>query len=145
MPIQLEIIRAHEFIRLGTQSELDFDATYGALTTLARACNLRQIRRALLDVRGVQSELTPEALAGLVRSFEEIGFSRDQRLALLHQGDPDRKARVFALISQYRGWKVQAFDSFEEAMVWLSEEDPSADPKPADEGNFNVPINQGPT
>jgi len=56
----------------------------------------------------------------LVNTFHEIGFTRDHRLAILHSGDPHRRARTFAFLSRIRGWMVQAFRDFEEAIYWLS-------------------------
>jgi hypothetical protein len=78
--------------------------------------------RALLDVRQATAPLAPTELAALVNTFREIGFTQNQRLAILHSGDPYRRARTFALISRMRGWKVRAFGDFEHAMAWLSSE-----------------------
>src|SRR5215469_4498212 len=58
--------------------------------------------------------------APLVNTFHEIGFTRDHRLAILHSGDPHRRARTFAFLSRIRGWMVRAFGDFEEAIYWLS-------------------------
>jgi hypothetical protein len=40
---------------------------------------------------------------------------------VLYGSDPHHRARLFAFIAKLRGWKVQASDSFEEAVTWLSE------------------------
>jgi hypothetical protein len=56
----------------------------------------------------------------LVNTFREIGFTRQQRLAILYSVDPHRRARLFAFISTLRGWSVRAFDDFEKAINWLS-------------------------
>jgi hypothetical protein len=55
-----------------------------------------------------------------VNTFREIGFTHRQRLAVLYNSDPHHRVRLFTLIAKLRGWKVQAFDSFEEAFIWLS-------------------------
>lgn len=132
MPLELQIIRAREFIRIGAQGRLDLLASYQVLVGLARACRLRGIDRAMLDTRDVQAELTPNDLAELVGAFREIGFTKHQRLAVLHRGDPHRRARTFALIGKLRGWKVQAFDCFEDAMAWLSKEEKKSEPQAGD-------------
>ena len=120
MPVDLEIIRACEFLRVGSKGEFDLMASCAVLAKLARACRLRGINRALLDIRQSRAPLTPTELAALVNIFHEIGFTRDQRLAILHSGDPHRRARTFAFLSRMRGWMVRAFGDFEEAIYWLS-------------------------
>ena len=122
MPLELQIIRAAEFLRMGGEGEFDMVASCAVLAELAKACRLRGMDRALLDVRQATAPLAPTELAALVNTFREIGFTQNQRLAILHSGDPHRRARMFALISRMRGWKVRAFGDFEQAMAWLSSE-----------------------
>jgi hypothetical protein len=120
VPMELLVIRFHEFIRLDAHGHLDMEASHTVLSHLGQMCRKRGIDRALLDGRDMQTQLTPDEIAALVRDLAEMGFSRNQRLALLHKGDPYRRAALFALIGKLRGWKIQAFGSFEEAMDWLS-------------------------
>lgn len=126
MPVELQIIRAREFIRLGAQGHLDFETSQETLQALARACRKRGLDRALLDLRAlpvpVKPLFTPSELAALVETFREAGFGRHQRLAVLYRDDPHGGARTFAFISRMRGWQVRAFGDFEEALLWLSEE-----------------------
>jgi hypothetical protein len=70
-------------------------------------------------------------LAKLVNSFREMGFTRQEKLAVLYGSDPHHRARMFAFISNLRGWRVAAFGSFEEAMIWLSDDAKSAEVEPA--------------
>ncbi len=125
MPMELQIIRAQEFIRLGPQGHFDMKASKAVLAQLAAACCKRGINQALLDLRSLQPGpkpvFTPNDLVTLVNTFREVGFTRQQRLALLYGSDPHHRARLFALFAKLRGFKVQAFDSFEEAVFWLSE------------------------
>jgi hypothetical protein len=125
MPMELQIIRASEFIRLGARGQLDLKASREVLAVLADACRKRSIDRALLDARDIQTNLTPTDLAELVQAFREIGFTEKQRLALLHRGDQNYRARMFAFIGALRGWTLRAFDSYEEAIGWLSAGDPA--------------------
>ena len=138
-PIELQIIRFREFIRLDAHGKLDMEASHKVLSQVARMCRKRGIDRALLDGRDVQAKLTPKELAALVRDFAEMGFTRNQRLALLHKGDPQRRAALFALISNLCGWKVQAFGDFEEAMDWLS----AGDEEKAQIAGEEVPLRRG--
>src|SRR5688572_11556756 len=126
MPTELQIIRANEFVALDPHRHLDFQATREALHVLAVACRLRGIHRAMLDLRTLpipaRRLFTPSELAALVETFREVGFSRQQRLAILYRSDPHGGARLFAFISTVRGWLVRAFSDFERAFLWLSEE-----------------------
>ena len=135
MPLELQIIRASEFIRVGAAEKLDFNTSREILRQLAAACRRRGIGRALLDVRNLQPGptpmLTPAELASLVNTFHEMGFTHDQRLAVLYASDPHRGARLFAFIGALRGWTVQAFSDFEEALAWLSADEPCEPPAKA--------------
>ncbi|HTV41326.1 MAG TPA: hypothetical protein VMF08_12165 [Candidatus Sulfotelmatobacter sp.] len=124
MPIELQIIRASDFVRLGPQGHFDLEESKLALANLARACQKRRIFQALLDLRAFTPPpvpiFSPADLASLVYTFHEMGFSKEHRLAVLYTVDPHHRARLFALIGRMRGWNVAAFDDFEDALVWLS-------------------------
>lgn len=124
MPLELEIIRAAEFIRLGPKGHFDLPASKAALATLAAACRKRAINSAILDLRALQPRpkpvFSPADLLELINTFPAVGFSKDLRLAVLYTEDPHRRARLFALLSTLRGWEVQAFADFEQALSWLS-------------------------
>lgn len=120
MPVELEIIRASEFVRMGGEGQFDLAASRAVLVNLVQACRRRGVQRALLDARRARAELTPAELVSLVNVFHELGFTKNQRLAILHSGDPYHRARLFASISRMKGWSVQAFGNFEEALSWLS-------------------------
>ena len=130
--MELQIIRAQEFIRLGAQGQLDLKASKALLAVLAGACWKRGINQALMDLRalhpGPEPVFSPDDLVTLVKTFREIGFTHRQRLAVLYRSDPHHRASMFASIAKLRGWCVQAFDDFEEAVIWLSaaENEPSA-------------------
>jgi len=125
MPLELQLIRASEFIRLNAEGHFDLETSKMALANLAWACHRRGIERAMIDLRGIRVQLTPmlsrDDLVALVNTFHCLGFSKRQRLALLYDTDPHGRARLFAFITIMRGWKVRSFTKFEEAMMWLSE------------------------
>ena len=54
MPIELQIIRACDFIRLGAQGRFDFASSKLALAELANACHKRGLDQALLDLRALK-------------------------------------------------------------------------------------------
>lgn len=124
MPLDLEIIRASEFVRLGPRDELDFEKSKEALRVMAQACRTRNIDRAVLDLRRlpvpVKKLFTREQLSALVETFHEAGFTRRQRLAVLYRDDPHHGIRMFAFIGMLQGWNVRAFSDFEKAFIWVS-------------------------
>jgi hypothetical protein len=126
MPVELQIIRASEFIRLDPHELLDFAESRKALQLIAHACRKRELDRAVLDLRALpipaEPLFTPTQLAALVQTFREAGFGKHQRLAVLYRSDPHGGTRAFAFISRIQGWQVRAFEDFEEALLWLSEE-----------------------
>jgi len=141
MPIELEIIRAAEFIRVGTQGHFDLTASCAVLSKITTACKRRGIERALVDVRDSVANLNPTELAALVNVFRDIGFSRDQRLAILHAEERSHRPRMFAFISRMKGWNVRAFGDFEQAMYWLSSEQLHPLPKSASTHRKQVAVN----
>jgi hypothetical protein len=124
MSFELQVIHASDFIQMNPHGHFDLAASKGALANLARACRSRGIEQALLDLRalrpGPKPVFTPADLAELVGTFREVGFTQQQRLAILYHSDPHRRARLFAFLSTMHGWAVQAFGDFEEALIWLS-------------------------
>ena len=126
MPIELQVIRASEFIRLEPGSHLNLEASKNVLRDLAQACRKRGLDRAVLDLRSLpvppKPIFTAAELAALVLTFHDAGFTRQQRLAVLYHSDIYGGVRNFAFISRMRGLKVQAFTDFEAAFQWLSED-----------------------
>jgi hypothetical protein len=131
MPQELQIIRASEFIRFGAHGRFDLAASKAALAELAGACRRRHIAQAMIDLRalrpGPKPVFSPADLAELVNTFRAVGFTRQERLAVLYHSDPYHRARLFALLSVMHGYAVRAFADFEEALLWLSS---GEEPKP---------------
>ena len=138
MSFDLEIIRACEFVRLDAQGEFDFESTREVLKALADSCHKRGIERAMIDVRGATSNLSPKDLAGLVSSFAKAAVSKRLWLAIVHTGDQNYRAKLFVFFSAMRGRKVQAFERFEDGLDWLSLSDHS--PADSDTSAHEVPI-----
>lgn len=144
MPLELQVIRASEFIQLDPSDLLDFEASRQALGSLAQACRTRGLDCALLDLRHIPVPLRPQftatELAALVTAFHDAGFSRRQQLAILYHLDVHGGIRDFAFISRVRGLRVRAFTDYETAMLWLT----GAAEEPVCPGAVPVPIKKGP-
>lgn len=139
MPLELQIIRATEFIRVGPHGQFDLAVSKAALATLAGACRKRGIQQAMLDLRalrpGPKPVFSPADLLELVNTFPEVGFTHQLRLVILYHCDPHQRARLFASLSSIRGWSVRAFGDFEQALHWLS----SGQAPPTQPGRSSAP------
>ena len=125
MPHELHIIKAGEFVRSGPTGTLDFETSRRALQSLAEALLNRGVDKAMLDVRKMRMNppATYTELYHLARAFQESGFGPRHRLAVLVSPDRYDKAEFFALCASGRGWNTYAFDTFEDAFDWLTEEE----------------------
>jgi hypothetical protein len=123
MPLEIQVIKAAEFIRVNPQGKPDVLASREVLAKLAAACKKRGINRALVDLRslvvGPKPVFSPADLLSLVNSFHKIGFRKNQRLAVLYADDRHHRAKMFAVIGSLRGWLVKAFCEYEAAINWL--------------------------
>jgi hypothetical protein len=144
MPIELQVIRASEFVRFDARARLDLKQSQEVLKALAHACRKRGVDQAMLDLRSIpllpKPQFTPTELATLVSTFRDAGFTSEQRLAILYQTDVYAGIRTFAFISRLRGLRVQAFTDFETALQWLSGE--SENRTEAVPGEVAVPVIQ---
>lgn len=139
MPVDIEIIRACEFVRFGTQGEFDFESTRAVLLKLIDACGKRNIERALLDIREASSRLTRDDLMALVNVFGESVVSKRLRVAILHTSRQTHRAKLFAFLNVISGRHVRAFETFEKGLVWLSKARGEEDSEAA-AGGQPVPI-----
>ena len=144
MPLELQIIRASEFVRVNASEQLDFEASVKALQMLALACRMRGLNSAIVDLRGMpvpsKPQFTTKQLAGLVSAFRQAGFSRHERLAILYSVDVYGGTRTFAFLSRLSGLQVQAFAEFERAFEWISEDrESNLESRP---GEIAIPVGQ---
>jgi hypothetical protein len=102
------------------------------------------IAHAMLDLRalhpGPKPVFTPADLAELVGTFREVGFTQQERLAILYGSDPHHRARLFAFLSTMHGYAVRAFGDFEEALLWLSSGQETGPGRRRSLGEKSVPV-----
>jgi hypothetical protein len=143
MPLELQVIRAGEFIRVNPQGKPDVLASREVLAKLAAACRTRGINRAMVDLRslvvGPKPVFNPADLLALVNTFHEIGFRKDQRLAVLYNDDRHHRIKMFAVIGSLRGWLVSSFGDYEAAINWLMSPDETAGHAVATQGE-EIPV-----
>lgn len=125
MPAALHLFRANEFVRMDADEHVDMEHTKKTLKDLVYACQKRAVNSAMMDLRGLpipaKPYFTPKELAELVETFQEAGFTKKQRLAVLYEWDNYGGIRNFTFFSRMHKMQVQAFQDFERAIYWLSE------------------------
>lgn len=52
MPLDLQVIRASEFVRVSAEGHFDLAASTAALATIAHACQKRGVQHAIMDPQG---------------------------------------------------------------------------------------------
>lgn len=122
MPYDLHIIKTKDFIRFDGHGHVAVDESHRVLANLAKTCVERGIDCALLDIRDIRSKLPLADVYRLARAFQEMGFQKHHRLAILHRYDASERAALFAMLASARGWNVRAFDEYEDAIQWFAEE-----------------------
>ncbi|HTV40244.1 MAG TPA: hypothetical protein VMF08_06700 [Candidatus Sulfotelmatobacter sp.] len=133
-PIELQVIRASDFICFDADEHLNFEESKKVLQQLALACRKRGMGRAMVDLRDLpvpeKPRFTEAQLVGLVDAFRDAGFAHRQRLAILHSHDVHGTIRDFISIGRQRGLHTRAFLEYDKAMHWLAKAtEPSAEHK----------------
>ncbi len=120
MPYNVHIVKTNDFIRLDAHGQTDVKRSRKVLEGLAKSCVASSVDCALLDVRDLKSSLKLTDLLDLAKAFREMGFRDKHRLAVLHRYDGGDRAEIFAVFAFERGWNVQSFGDYEEAIEWFS-------------------------
>src|SRR6478609_819518 len=112
MPLEVQIIRACEFVRQRAHGEFDLASTRAAIMALAAACRKRGVETAMVDIREATSNLSPKDLATLVGAFAKAAGPKRLRLAVLHRVNQNYRTELFVFLSAMCGRKVKAFENF---------------------------------
>lgn len=119
MSLQLQVIHASEFIRTTQQGVLDLATSKKVLRSIATAAHDKENYHILIDTRGVTSvHLSTTDLWELAAELDGHAAFRLRRTALLISGSGER-AEFFKLCAENRGFTVNVFKDFEDAINWL--------------------------
>jgi len=125
MPINIRIIHAHEFIKATPEGPLDLEKAKDMLLEITCAAAPLADYEIILDLRKAQAAMSTTDLWYLATALSDLrkAFSRHKTAVLCPLGQFDQ-AGFFALCAQNRGFTVRAFNSFEDAIEWLTEMGP---------------------
>jgi hypothetical protein len=119
MSLRLQVIHASEFIRTTPQGTLDLAATKQILRSVALAAQDMEKYHILIDARDATSaHLSTTDLWELAAELEHLDNFRMRRTALLVPGTGEG-AEFFKLCAENRGFSVNVFKDYEEAINWL--------------------------
>jgi len=120
MPINIRIIHAHEFIKATPEGPLDLEKAKNMLVEIASAAAPLADYEIILDFRKTQAAMSTTDLWFLATELCDLrnAFSR-RKTAVLCPIEQFDQAGFFALCAQNRGFRVRAFNSYEDAIEWL--------------------------
>ncbi len=119
MSLNIQIIQAREFVRATPEGVLDFEQSKKLLIEIAAATTGLGNYAILLDIRRAISELSVTDLWYLTEQIAQLNEPYRRQTAVLATLEQFENTRFLALAAQNRGFKIQAFTSFEDAIEWL--------------------------
>ena len=120
MPVDLRLIRPHEFVRCADDGALDPDASLALLVGAVSGINVNRASQILLDLRQADPELDVLALHALGERLAAHPSVRGRRVAVLAAANEHSASPRFAeLVAGARGSTARAFASLDEALAWL--------------------------
>ncbi|MCY7421639.1 MAG: hypothetical protein LH478_07850 [Chitinophagaceae bacterium] len=122
MNLNIQLVRQADYIKTSPTGELDMASTKELLRTLAAASSAGEEKPMLVDIRNTSSILKKVDVFELASTLIEYGKTFRRKTAILARDDDSfDRANFFELVAKNRGYNVNAFTSFEEAIIWLAE------------------------
>jgi len=122
MSINVRIIYGHDFIKASPEGHLDFEKSKRLLIEIASASTALVDYEIILDTREAQPEMSITDLWYLAAELSNLREAFSRKTAVLCPLEGFNHAGFFALCAQNRGFQVQPFTSFEDAINWLTQE-----------------------
>jgi len=128
MDLQLRIIHVNDFLQASPAGELDLSRSREVLLSLASANKPPHDRDMLVDLRSASgSKLETKELIELVHVMVDHLPSFQRKLALLIAPDAHGyHAALLEHLADSRGFNVEVFKDFEQAVTWLMSSTPIA-------------------
>lgn len=122
MNLNIQLVRQADYVKTTPTGELDMSSTKKLLLTLAAASSTGEEKPMLVDIRKTSSILKKTDVFELASSLIEYGKTFRRKTAILARDDDSfDRANFFELVAKNRGYNVNAFTSFEEAIIWLAD------------------------
>lgn len=124
MLADIKIIRTHAFIKATPEGQLDRENMKKLFADIASAAATSGDCGILIDTRKAQSGMSSSDLWYLAAQLSKLGQAFSRKTALLCPRERFDRVGFFALCAQNRGFLVNVFTSFEDAIEWLMSEGP---------------------
>jgi len=122
-PANVKVIHAHEFVRARPGGVLDLETSEALLLQISKAAEGLDRAEVLIDTRAAEGQLGAADLWFLADRLAKHRHAFSGKTAVLCPMARFDRARFFALLADSKGFDVEAFTSYEEAVTWLSNED----------------------
>lgn len=119
MATHVTIIHAQDFIRATPDGQIDLESARKGLIDIAASAAPLGDHRILVDTRHAQVAMSITDLWYLASELSNSSKTFSRKTAVLCPLEGFDKAGFFALCAQNRGFPVNAFTSFEDAIEWL--------------------------
>lgn len=121
MPVDLRLIRPHEFVRRGENGALDRDASLALLVGAVSGINVNRASHILLDLRQAEPGLDLLELHALGERLAAHSSVRGRRVAVLVPASEHAASPALAeLVAGARASPARAFAGLDEALAWLA-------------------------
>ena len=122
MPTKIKLIKAVEYLHISPDGEIDFEKSKQLLIEIAKSKKFPADYDLILDFRHVQFRLTTADIYFLAAELLKHRDAFKNKIAVLFlPGANIEKAEFFELCSQNRGFNVDIFTNYEDAVDWLFE------------------------
>ncbi len=120
MLLKVNVIQAKDFIVSTLTGELDLKTSQIMLGKIAAAAKGRGAFDVLIDLRQTAIRMSTVDIWDLCMGLPEFAKTFTARTAILiSQGKDGQKAEFLRLCASNRGYRINIFSDYEEAMKWL--------------------------
>ncbi len=120
MPIDVKIVPAREFIRTNANGEFDLEGTKELFLAVFSKMKETNASEVVMDLREASTKMTASDINELLSVLNHVGSWSTWKIAIVYRPKNDwDRAKFFELGAQNKGYRVGAFQSFENALTWL--------------------------
>ena len=123
MFLKLQIIPARDFVKTTSEGELDLEKSKKRLAEIASVISPLGLTdyETLIDTREANPKMSATDIWQLAAEFAEYRIAFRNKIAVLVPQNGFNQAKFFGLCAQNRGFEVDTFTNFEDAIKWLHE------------------------
>jgi hypothetical protein len=119
VPANIKVIQATEFVRATPEGKAYIEKAEALLKAIADASAGLEGFHVLVDTRRVTGALTASELWYLADKLARYRRTFGNKTAILCPVERFDHSRFFAMCAENKGFNVQSFTSYEDAMEWL--------------------------